>query len=457
MNASKKNQRIVKSYFFASLGFGILMGLMFPVYAGFFVTFKSPVHESIFTLGCVFAGLMVGLFGFLIGKLTILKNIEKIAARFADLCEHEGDLTRDIDIVSNDGLGRLSANFNRFQEKLRTILTRLFEITDQTQQVGFSLAANITQTTSAAEQISSHMTLIDEQTELLVSEVENVDAARERINDSTTLVTTNIDRQSEALTKLSSIIEESMMGIKDIAAASDGNARSIIQILTHSSQNLEEIVRIAGKIGEINESIEKIRLLVAEINDTTERINVLGINASIEASHAGEIGKGFRVIANEIRTLADKAKSNSAHINNQIALVTGQVHEGVSISVSTQDNLGKKLDEMRENADNIREVTEKLTAFAARADEMILAHAGLVRVTIDVTNSMIEMRDSTDDIGNSMQILLTTAERNKLAIDEISLGMKEIATDVVELNKISNLNADNVRTLGTLTTKFKIQ
>jgi hypothetical protein len=111
---------------------------------------------------------------------------------------------------------------------------------------------------------------------------------------------------------------------------------------------------------------------------------------------------------------------------------------------------------MRENADNIRQITEKLRTFAANADEMILAHADLVRVSIEVTNSMVTMKNDTSTIENSIGVLLTTAERNKLAIDEISVGMREIAADINELNRVSAMNTENVRSLGDLTARFRI-
>jgi methyl-accepting chemotaxis protein len=452
----ERNQRIVLRYFIFSLGFGIAMGLLFPVFAVFFVDFKSPVHATVFTLGCIVAGILVGLFGFLIGRLTVLTVVDRIADRLGELCESEGDLSRDLGIRSTDCVGRLAENFDRFQAKLRHMIGNLAVITDKTQQVGFDLAANSTETSTASTQISAHMSMIREQTELLIEEVQNVDNARVNINDSAVVVSKNIDRQSETLTALSAVLEETIEGFKSVSRETDAKTGAIVHSIDRSHRNLEEIVRVAGKIGEIDESVGRIGELVGEINETAERINVLGINASIEASHAGQFGRGFGVVASEIRKLSDLAKQNSSHISERLSAVMDLVAEGVRLSVSTEANLKALLAEMRDNADDIRQVTERLLAFAAKADAMQVAHNDLVKATIDVTDSMVDMRGNSDLIENSMNILLETADRNRLAIEEITLGIHEIAVDVVELNRVSTTNAENVRTLGELTARFKV-
>jgi methyl-accepting chemotaxis protein len=101
-------------------------------------------------------------------------------------------------------------------------------------------------------------------------------------------------------------------------------------------------------------------------------------------------------------------------------------------------------------------VTERLLAFASKADAMLVAHNELVKATIDVTDSMVSMRDNTDLIENSMNVLLETADRNRRAIEEITQGIHEIAVDVVELNRVSTTNAENVQILGGLTARFKV-
>lgn len=451
----RRNQRIVFRYLVLSLAFGVLAGLVFPVYAGFFVTYRSERLQLAFTLGCIAAGLAVGLVSFLIGRFTVLAVVKEMSRRLGDLSEHEGDLTRDLDISSKDCVGHLASNFNRFQEKLRTMIAHLGELAERTRAVGFDLAANSTETSSASEQISAHMNMIREQTDLLIEEAENVDTARRRINDSAHLVSDNIDRQSEALTVLSALVEQTLDGIKSIAEHTERNTGAILTFLGQSDRSISQLASMAAKIAVIEGSVAQIGDLSRAIGETAERIGVLGINASIEAARAGAVGKGFGVVANEVRSLALAAQGNSERINQWLASVTADVSEGASLSSAAEKDLGSLLSSMRGNASEIRSVTERLSVFAGQADSMLKAHNDLVKVTIDVTESMVEMRDNTDVIETSMNVLLDTADKNKHAIDEITLGIAEIAVDVSELNRVSSVNAENIAALAEITGRFR--
>lgn len=166
------------------------MGLLFPVYAGFFAEFRSPAGKAVFTLGCVGAGLIVGLSSFLIGKVTVLRVIRDVARRLDELCEAEGDLTRDIGIASSDGIGALTGGFDRFLAKLRSMVLRLAEIAEGAQRVGFELAANSTETSAAS-------------------------------------VAESINLQSDSLTRLSALVERTVEEIGAISALTRTQAKAI--------------------------------------------------------------------------------------------------------------------------------------------------------------------------------------------------------------------------------------
>ncbi len=277
------------------------MGLLFPVYAGFFAEFRSGSSHTIFSLGCVGAGLLVGLVSFLIGRITVLRVIRGVAGRLDELCEAEGDLTRDIGIVSSDCIGALASNFDRFLAKLRDLVSRLVEIADGAQRVGFELAANSTETSAASEQISRHMDMIHRRTGVLISEVDHVNEARGRIDASAASVAESINLQSDSLTRLSALVERTVEELRTISSLTSGEALSIAASIEISNRNLEDFMRVAGKVREIDKSVRGIGELAASIGDIAERIGILGINASIEASHAGQAGRGFAVVAAEIR------------------------------------------------------------------------------------------------------------------------------------------------------------
>lgn len=450
-----RDRRIVLHYFLYSLGFGLIMGMVFPVYASFFVQYPSPRARLIFFIGCEGAGILVGLMAYLIGRLTILKVIGSVADRLALLGQDEGDLGQELDLLSSDSLGRLAGNFNSFVAKLRLMLTHLKAVAERTEEVGFELAANTTETSAASEQISHHMENIHAQTDVLLQEVDNVSWAREAIRASATSVSADIDRQSESLTFLGATIERTVEDFRSIATVTRDQTRSIEACVGESGAGLEDMAKVAGKIKEVAASVADIGKLTEAINDTAERITILGLNASIEAAHAGSAGRGFGVVAGEIRALAVLASRNSSEISLGLGSVHKLVADGVRLSGESELRLSSLFEGIGQSAVAIKDVSERFDAFAIKTESMLLAHNALIKVTIELTESMMSMRDNTDVIENSVTVLLDTATQYRQAIDEVSQGISEIAVDVAHLNKISFINSENTKAIKTEVAGFR--
>ncbi len=185
----------------------------------------------------------------MIGKGTILSAISRVTCRLTELCEAEGDLSTTIDIRSTDGIGMLVDSFNRFLVKLRGMIGEFGAVAERTQEVGFELAANTTETSAASEQISRHMTTVHDQTEILLDEIANVNAAREAIMASAVVVSDNINRQSDSLTRLSASIETIVTEFRDISDTTKEQTGTIAASVGESASSLEVIVEGRGRSG----------------------------------------------------------------------------------------------------------------------------------------------------------------------------------------------------------------
>ena len=431
------------------------MGVIFPLYASYFVTYESGEKMAAFAFGCVAAGALVGLVSFLIGRFTLLNFISDMAGRMNRLSLPDAELGERIPFRSPDCVGRLAEAFNRFQDKLRDLLGQLNVVAEKTKMIGLELAANSTETSASSEQISRHMDLINEQTRVLLEEVDTVDGARQMINDASKLVSDNIDRQSDSLTSLSALIEDSVMSVRSVSSDTGEKIKGIRDILGLSHQSVSDISRVSEKIRSLQDEISSIVKNVSSIDDIAERITVLGINASIEAARSGAAGKGFSVVAQEIRKLADMARGNSTAISEQLSAVVESARVGSALSDATVQHLTSFLDKIGATVEDIRRVSERMTHLSDTSQAMLDAHMHLVKVSIDVTNSMMTLRDGSNSIERSMGVLLSTADENMRAIDEISVGMKEITADVAHLDRVSAQNAESVKSLNEEIAKFK--
>jgi len=447
---------IIRNYFLLSISFGIMMGLVFPVYAGFFVEYKTPDLKIIFIAGCVAAGIIVGLFSFFIGNISIIKIIKTISNRMNDISTNNGDLTQKILISSNDSIGELAVNFNSFMEKLRSIIMKLSEISQVSHNLGYTLAANSEETASAVEEISSNIEALKIQTDNLVDEIEQVNSSKNEIKDSTSSLIEKINNQSFLLTNTSAMVENTINKLNDLSGKSQEKNSVTTNIIGITQNGMKDIKKIVDSINSITTDTKKIVDLIKVINEISEKTNLLSMNASIEAAHAGEAGKGFSVVASEIRKLSESTNKYSKEINNTLKATIEKVNSSVAITNKAENLFKDIFDGIIVVIEDINKFISELTAISKDSQIMQIKLNDLIKGTFEVNESSLIVKNKTDSIEDSILILVETAKDNLNSISEVAIGISEISKEVLSLNSVITINSENISTLENEVNKFKL-
>ncbi|MEK4231356.1 methyl-accepting chemotaxis protein [Solibacillus sp. FSL H8-0538] len=341
----------------------------------------------------------------------------------------EGDLSRDdINVRTKDEIGTLANSFNEMKRNLHSLIN--------------NVAANVEQTTAAAEQLAAST----DQVAISSNEVANrTEATSEGANQSATTgresatamdeTAHGVQRIAEATQLLNSKALDTQVianeGEKTLQTAE--NQMAVIQQSSHETS--ERIKQLSAQSAEI-ENITKV------ITDISEQTNLLALNAAIEAARAGEHGKGFAVVADEVRKLAEESKASANQIvglTTSIQQETNEVEKAVSVTVH-----------------NVEEGVTFIQNAQVSFDSILKAIQEITSQIEDVSASTEEISASTEEVAASVSEMASAATTTAQQSEMIAAAVEEQTATIQEINAVAKSLSDGATTVQEEINKFKI-
>jgi methyl-accepting chemotaxis protein len=338
--------------------------------------------------------LVIGVIAVMLGN-SIVKPVLVIQANLDDIAAGEGDLTRRLPVTSNDELGALSHSFNLFVEKIHGLVRQIVEMTQQ--------LTTLSQDMSAQAQQSEE--------------------AMERQRNETDQVATAIHEMSAAAHEISSSAQGAAQAAKETDTVGNA-AKTVVNDSIGSIHTLIEDVRISSvSLDSLQQDAQSIVGVLDVIRSIAEQTNLLALNAAIEAARAGEAGRGFAVVADEVRALASRTQKSTQEIQEMINRLQHGTHEAVTAMRRSSENgkvsgeqanqAGVSLDTMAELISSINgmnaqiaSAAEEQTAVAEEINRSMTQIAHTVEIVADDTQRGAQTARSLAALGHRMDGLV---------------------------------------------------
>jgi methyl-accepting chemotaxis protein len=328
--------------------------------------------------------------GLLFGAFIAWKIIRSIVTPLSSLqttmveIEHSGDFTRRVEVSGSDEVGQTAASFNHLLESLRMALSEVFKDTAQ-------LDAAATELSTTAQQVAASSEMTSESSSAMA-------AAVEEMTVSVTHISQNAQETSEITQNAGKLSQQ----------GSDVIRRTVDEMHTVA----ESVKKSSETISELGQQSEKISGIVQVIKDVADQTNLLALNAAIEAARAGEQGRGFAVVADEVRKLAERTTSATGEIGTMIAAIqsSSQSAVGAMSSAAKRVETGVTLaDEAGEAITSIQQGTQQVET-----------HVN------DITMILAEQGTTSQAIAQQVERVAQAAEENSAAARNSSASAQNI-------------------------------
>ena len=405
----------------------------------------------------VFVTVLVLIVSFAFSK-NIVMPLSTIANSFGTLATGAGDLT--VRLTSreggNDVMARISSNFNNFLGKLGDIIRSIQSEAAQLGNVSSNLNDNVSRTKNAINDINQKTDVLSKNAINLSASIEETTSTVHEISKTIESLNYQIGNQANSVNESSAAIEEMVANIQSVSN-NLGRASKTFTELKGASETGRNTME--GVIESVKETAQHSQQLL-EANELIETIasqtNLLAMNAAIEAAHAGDAGKGFSVVADEIRKLAEDTSEQSKKIAEMLRVVVSNIGNVVDQSTDANTVFEDISGQIGNVNDLMSEISMSMNEQAEGSQQVLESLRTMQNTTTLILNGSTEMNTGASMVQNEMVNLRDFAYQVKEVTQNVSDRMEQISTSVDSVASLSGENNSLSDNLYEQTKGFKL-
>lgn len=382
---------ILRNLLIGCVSFGLLMGAVFPFFADFFVEWKDGMFGW-FVASCLVAGIGCGSAIYWLVHVVLLKRLKRISEIANAISQN--DISHVCEMQSHDLIGEIIDAFNHMGANLRNMIGKISGATTQ-------LAAAAEETSSITEETSRGVQAQQAEIDSIASAMNEMTATVQEVARNAADASSAADKADREAKSGALVATEAIGGI-DSLVAEVNSASSVIRNLEQESENIGSVLDV--------------------IRGIAEQTNLLALNAAIEAARAGEQGRGFAVVADEVRTLASRTQQSTQEIQDMILRLQDGAVNAVKVMEAAQGKAQSSSDLVEKAAESLAMIAGSVSSINDMSAMIASAAEEQSSVAAEMQSNMNNIREVADrSADGAQQTAQASEELARLAAEQQAL------------------------------------
>jgi methyl-accepting chemotaxis protein len=382
---------ILRNLLIGCVSFGLIMGAVFPFFADFFVEWKDGMFGW-FVASCLMAGMACGSAIYWLVHAVLLKRLKRISEIANAISQN--DISHVCEMQSDDMIGDIVDAFNHMAANLRNMIGKISGATTQ-------LAAAAEETSSITEETSRGVQAQQAEIDSIASAMNEMTATVQEVARNAADASSAADKADREAKSGALVATEAIGGI-DSLVAEVNSASSVIRNLEQESENIGSVLDV--------------------IRGIAEQTNLLALNAAIEAARAGEQGRGFAVVADEVRTLASRTQQSTQEIQDMILRLQDGAVNAVKVMEAAQGKAQSSSDLVEKAAESLAMIAGSVSSINDMSAMIASAAEEQSSVAAEMQSNMNNIREVADrSADGAQQTAQASEELARLAAEQQAL------------------------------------
>ncbi|MDP4546219.1 methyl-accepting chemotaxis protein [Marinobacter sp. MDS2] len=326
---------------------------------------QPVVDARMASLTIAFVGLILALIILHFGIRALMAPVRRLNDAMSDIASGDADLTQRLDDSGSDEFGLLASNFNKFVSNIQQVVSEVKEGSEELSQNVTSLRQTSSNSRNSVEGQQGEINMV-------ATAINEMSAAANEIAQSA-------QQTAEAAEQA----DHESLGSRETVAAS----RDAVQKLSH------EITAAAEVIDKLGQDVSSITTVLEVIQGIAEQTNLLALNAAIEAARAGEAGRGFAVVADEVRNLAQRTRASTEEINNMIERLQKGANDAVDVMKASTAVSNVSMEKAQDAMESLNRIAEAITSISQMTSQIATASEEQTSVTEELNASITRIAE----------------------------------------------------------------